>query len=894
MLDWGDSVSRVAKRLNLERKKGRKARFRFSFGMPSSRLGRVLLVSAAVVLVAGLAAFLYVWVQYGQLVDERMRGQVFNNASRIYAAPRVLRVGQKIQVHDVAAYLRRAGYLTGSESSESRAGTYRILASGIEIQPGPASYFGPHSARIDVEGGRITRIHVSESSLRQAPAYELEPLMVTSFFDTEQRTKRRLVSYDDIPKVLVDAVLAIEDRRFFDHGGVNYFRFAEAAWVNLREGKPSQGGSTLTMQISRGFFLTPEKTIKRKLTEILIAFQLESRFSKKQIFELYANQVYMGQRGSFAIRGFGEASRSYFGKDMKNLTLPEAALLAAVIQRPSFLSPYRHPQRAQERRNLVLDGMAESGSISREEADRAKAAPLKLAPPNVEASDAPYFVDLVKEHLLERYSERDLNELAYRIYTTLDPELQHFAAEAVAEGMKSVDEQIRKARTRRVPVGKGKFEEQVRPGPQAQVALVAMDPHTGAVLALVGGRDYSGSQLNHAVAQRPTGSVFKPFVYAAAVNTAVTGADQVLTMASLIDDSPTTFVYGDQIYEPRNYQEKYHGPVSARFALALSLNNATVRLAEQVGYGEVAKLARDAGVKSAQGTPSVALGAYEATPLEIAGAYTVFANSGARLLPRLLNSVRNAKGELLENVASDRREVLDPRVAYVMTTMMEAVINSGTAAGVRGRGFGAPAAGKTGTSHDAWFAGYTSNLLCVVWVGYDDYSDLRMSGANTAAPIWTEFMKKATEHPQYSDVRRFPAPAGVTGVLIDKVTNLRATARCPETYTAVFISGTEPTQTCEDGTRSLPGMALRLLGIDPKPLPPVLVSNDAQPPGEARPATDPTAQEKEKKKKKRGFFGRLFGRDDDEKEESPPPASGKQAPPNGTTNGKAPESPPPQ
>ncbi len=831
-------------------------------------------------LVTGLSALVYVWVKYGEIVDERMRGQVFNNASKIYAAPRVLRVGQKLQVHDVAGYLRRAGY--AADDSESEIGTYRILRNGMEIKPGPASYFGRHSARLEVAEGRVTRIQVFGSSARQAPAYELEPLMVTSFFDAEQRTKRRLVSYDEIPKALVDAVLAIEDRRFFDHGGVNFFRFAEAAWVNLREGKPSQGGSTLTMQLSRGFFLTPEKTVKRKLIEILIAFQLEARFSKKQIFELYANQVYMGQRGSFAIRGFGEAARSYFGKDMKSLTLPEAALLAAVIQRPSFLSPYRHPQRAQERRNLVLDGMAETGAISHEDADRAKAAPLKLAPPNVEASDAPYFVDLVKEQLLERYSERDLNEQAHRIYTTLDPELQRFAAEAVYEGMRKVDEQIRKARTRRVPVGKGKFEDRVRPGPQAQVALVAMDPHTGAVLALVGGRDYTASQLNHAVAQRPTGSVFKPFVYAAAVNTAVTGADQILTMASLIDDSPTTFVYGDEVYEPRNYQEKYHGPVTARFALALSLNNATVRLAEQVGYGEVAKLARDAGVKSAQGTPAVALGAYEATPIEMAGAYTIFANGGARLTPRLLNSVRTAKGELLENLASDRREVLDPRVAYVMTTMMEAVINSGTAAGVRGLGFAAPAAGKTGTSHDAWFAGYTSNLLCIVWVGYDDYSDLKMSGANTAAPIWTEFMKKATENAQYSDVRRFSAPAGVTGVLMDKVTNLRATARCPETYTAVFISGTEPLQTCEDASRSLPGMALRLLGVDPKPLPPVLVSNESQPPGEARPADPPPVPEKEKKKK-RGFFGRLFGRDDDAKEEPPaPPEPAKQT-------GKAPD-----
>ncbi|MGH9650590.1 MAG: transglycosylase domain-containing protein, partial [Terriglobales bacterium] len=396
----------MAKRLQLVRRASRKTRSFSLSKLLSSKAAKVSLIAAAAVLAAGLSAFLYVWVKYGELVDERMKGQVFNNASKIYAAPRVLRVGQKLQVHEVAGYLRRAGY-TADDSTESETGNYRILGNGIEIRPGPASYFGQHSARIDVEGGKVARIQVSGSSARQAPAYELEPLMVTSFFDTEQRTKRRLVSFDDIPKVLVDAVLAIEDRRFFDHSGVNFFRFAEAAWVNLREGKPSQGGSTLTMQISRGFFLTPEKTVKRKLTEILIAFQLEQRFSKKQIFELYANQVYMGQRGSFAIRGFGEAARSYFGKDMKSLTLPEAALLAAVIQRPSYLSPYRHPERAQERRNLVLDGMVETGAISREEADRAKATAMKLAPPNVEASDAPYFVDLVKEQLLERHSERD-------------------------------------------------------------------------------------------------------------------------------------------------------------------------------------------------------------------------------------------------------------------------------------------------------------------------------------------------------------------------------------------------------------------------------------------------------------------------------------------------------
>src|SRR4029077_18483241 len=294
-----------------------------------------------------------------------------------------------------------------------------------------------------------------------------------------------------------------------------------------------------------GFFLSPEKKFKRKLTEILISIELEQRFSKKQIFELYANQVDMGQRGSFTITGFGEAAQAYFGKDLKDLSLPEAALLAALVQRPSYLSPYRHPERAQDRRNLVLDAMVETGSITRAQADAAKATPLKLAPQNVEASDAPYFVDLIREQLVNKYSEDDLNSEGFRIYTTLDPTLQQVAAQAVDTGLKEVDAQVKKLRTKKVKVGKNKFETKVAPGPIPQVALVALDPHTGEVLALVGGRNYGFSQLNHAVAKRPTGSIFKPFVYATAMNTALDGSNPVYTPASILPDQPSTFSYGD-------------------------------------------------------------------------------------------------------------------------------------------------------------------------------------------------------------------------------------------------------------------------------------------------------------------------------------------------------------
>src|SRR2546426_8221665 len=391
--------------------------------------------------------------------------------------------------------------------------------------------------------------------------------------------------------------------------------------------------------------------------------------------------------------------------------------------------------------------MVDTHSITREVAEKAKAVPLKLAPPNVEASDAPYFVDMLRDALIGKFNEHELNEQSYRVYTTLDPDLQKAAAQAVESGIKLVDEQVKKLRTKRVKVGK-KFESKVAPGPQAQVALVALDPHTGQVLALVGGRDYGWSQLNHSVARRPTGSIFKPFVYAAALNTALDGSPTVITPASTVTDAPSTFTYGDQIYEPRNYKEEYHGDVTLRYALAMSLNNATVKVAEEVGYDKVADLAKNAGIASVRATPAMALGAYDASPVDMTAAYTAFANGGVRLSPILVNSVRNAQGDVVMNFGTDRKTVLDSRVAYIMTNMLEGVMNFGTAYPVRTRGFNAPAAGKTGSSHDGWFAGYTSNLLCIVWVGYDDYSDIRLSGAQTAAPIWAEFMKKAIALPQ--------------------------------------------------------------------------------------------------------------------------------------------------
>jgi len=845
----------------------------------SSPLVRASLAAFLIVCALLFGIFSYYYIKYQKIVDRRMSGQIFANTAKIYAQPRSLRVGQKADSKEIANYLRHAGYTEEGEQGKSKFGTYRLMSGGIQIRPGEESYYNSEGAFVHVQQGKIDKISASSDSGDSLSAYELEPQLVTGLFDSQQRAKQRIVKYDDIPKVMVDAVTSIEDRRFFQHSGVNYARLVKAAWIDLREGGNRQGGSTITMQVARLFFLTPEKKLKRKLTELLISIELEQRFSKKQIFELYANEVPMGQRGSFSIAGFGEAAKAYFGKDIKEVNLPEAALLAGMIQRPSYLDPYRHPDRAVERRNMVLDAMVETGDLTREEADKAKAAPLKLAPQNFEASDAPYFVDLVRDQLLPKFGEDELNANGYRVYTTLDPGLQKAAAEAVVAGLKEVDQQITKLRTRRVKVGKGKYETKVRQGPIPQVALVALDPHTGDMLAMVGGRSYGFSQLNHAIAKRPTGSIFKPFVYAAAVNNGITGDQPVFTPATLVDDSPTAFENGtNDVYTPRNYQERYWGQVPAQFALALSLNNATVKVAEMVGYDKVANLARSAGISSVQPTPAMALGAYDASPMEMASAYTIFSNAGQRITPIMVKSVRDVSGNVIQNYQAQKTQILDPRVAYVIETMMQGVMNNGTAAVVRSRGFTAPAAGKTGSSHDAWFAGFTSNLLCVVWVGYDDYSDIKLSGAMLAAPIWAEFMKRAVALPNYSDVKSFSSPSGVVTLSIDKVTNQVATPACPDDYTMAFIEGTQPTQTCEQATADHRNFFQKLFGMEPKPSPPGTVSNPGTaPPPPPKPSqvanssTDPAQQNGQDKGKKKGFFGRVFGaiKGDNSKDKKP-------------------------
>ncbi len=764
---------------------------------------RVVIVSVVVVVLICFAVASHYYSKYQHIVDDRLKQPLFAATAKIYAAPREVRRGQKLNANLIANELRDAGYTPGSAHA-AQMGTYNQNGGTITVRPGPESYHAPDAATIQVSDGVVKSI--TDAHQQPLLSYELEPILITGLSEDANRTKRRLVTYDEIPQNLVHAVLAIEDRRFFEHNGVNYFRLFQAGYRDLTTGQKAQGGSTLTMQLARGFFLTPEKKFKRKIIEILITFQLEHRFTKKQIFELYANQINLGQRGSFSIDGFGEASQAYFGKDIRQLNLAESAALAGIVQRPNYFNPWRHADRTIDRRNLVLDSMVETGFITKDQAEHAKSEPLHLSTQSVDASEAPYFVDLVRDQLNQKLGETDFNREGLRIYTSLDPDLQRAAAEAVEVGMKGVDEQVLKLHTHRrtaKEIKAGLPPKPVPPITYPQVALVAINPHTGQVLALIGGRNYGNSQLDHAVSKRPTGSIFKPFVFAAAYNTTVAGTtlegqDKPFTAITMLNDEQTTYETGsNQDYTPRNYKDEYHGEVTAIYALAHSLNNATIALASEVGFDNVAALARASGIKNARGTPSVAIGSYDATPLDMAGAYTVFANNGVHLDPWLLASVRTPSGDVITDFTPTSKQVLDPRVAYLTTNLMEGVMNFGYGYEVRRHGFMEPAAGKTGTSHDVWFAGFTSNLICIVWVGNDDYTDVKLSGALAAAPIWAEFMKLAVKLPQYSDTHNFTPPDGIQVMKIDKVSNLLSDESCPDGYMAAFLIGTAPTDTCD-------------------------------------------------------------------------------------------------
>ena len=770
-------------------------RIRVQKGFFTSILGLTILgIVFAIFLTAG-GIFTYYYIKYSHMIDARLSGRVLQNTTQIFSAPERIAVGQVWTPEELATYLTRVGYRP--QTDENAAGQFTVERSTVDIRPSRLSYFEGANALAVQFGGKTIRAIRPLSGGGDVGSAEIEPELITNLFDSA-REKRRPERYEDLPPVLVHAILSAEDKRFFEHGGFDFVRIVGAAWADIRHSSGHyQGASTITMQVSRTFFFSNERTWRRKLAEAMVSIELEQRFNKQQIFELYANEVYLGNRGSFGIRGFSEASVVYFGKDVRQLSLPECAYLAGLIRAPNYYSSAdRHSERGAQARDRVLAQMLENKYITEADVQDAKRAPLRIARTAVSGSEAPYFVDMVKDHLLDKYSENELISENFRVYTTLDPALQRAAVAAVDTGMKNVDMLLAKkyAKWRREQAKRGSNE----PVPQAQVALVALDPRTGEIKAVIGGRDYGQSQLNHALAHRQPGSVFKPFVYAAAFDNAVDGVQPIITPATTLEDEPTTFTFDGKEYTPNNYGARFMGRVTVRDALTNSLNVATVKVAELIGYGRVVQIARQMGLGSnIQPTPAVALGAYEMTPVEVAAGYTAFATVGTRAEPQFLRSVVGADGNTLEKVAPQTHAALDPRVAFLVDSVLKDVLNRGTGATVRARGFKLPAAGKTGTSRDGWFAGFTSNLVCVIWIGFDDNRDLGLAGGAAAAPIWADFMIRATALAAYRDVQDFKAPDGVQTVMIDPESLQLATPNCPTTREEFYVAGSAPTQLCE-------------------------------------------------------------------------------------------------
>jgi penicillin-binding protein 1B len=761
-----------------------------------------VVVGVPVLVVTFLAGYYY--ATFGRLIDRQLHGERQRVFPHIYARPLELRRGQALTNQQLVDRLNDLGY--AERDDPDGPGQFSADASEVAIVPRSGALAGKPvtvSFRKPVPQVRRTARtksapakpsdHIERLTLGEAARDRLTldaPLL--SSIQTD-RAKQRPVALSSLPPHVVQAVLAIEDRRYYYHPGIDPIRLTGALLYSMVDDTRISATSTITQQLVRNVFLPQlegwslqqarERSTRRKLLEMWVSLILSRRATKDEILEMYLNAVPLGQRGSFAIVGVSEAARLFFGKDVSNLSIAEAATIAGVIQSPSALSPFNNPGRCRDRRNVVIGAMADAGFITSEEAESARKQPLAVVQRALEA-EAPYFVDYVTQTLNDEYPGLTTTETKpVEVYTTLDFHLQRLAQDAMRSGLTRVDDLLKRRKR------KGR----------AEAALVSIDPRTGEILAMVGGRSYNQSQYNRAVvARRQPGSVFKPFVYLTAFEQAVLNGDTDMTPATVVDDSPTTWEFDDQVWTPENYENEYGGLVTLRDALAHSRNIATIKVAERAGYGNVAELWGRLKVGTQpKPFPSIALGVFEATPLEIATAYTIFPNLGVEQPLVHLLKVTSGERDVTHKPTAKPRTIARPDTTYIVTDMLRSVINEGTGYGARAAGFTMDAAGKTGTTNDlrdAWFVGFTPDLLTVVWVGFDDNQVLGLSGSQAALPIWTEFMKGALAG---RSSESFEAPDGISWVDIDKTTGQRASPFCPKVMKAPFIAGTEPQTICE-------------------------------------------------------------------------------------------------
>ncbi|MGI9432426.1 MAG: PBP1A family penicillin-binding protein, partial [Myxococcota bacterium] len=725
------------------------------------------------------------------IVRDRFEGRLFRVPSRVLSAPSVLYPGMDWELADLRGALARLGYRPKTVDGPLAAGRFRWTRELVEIHrrrfQHPTREEPALRVRVHLSGARIDRIEDSDG--RELRFVALEPELVGAYFGPE-RAQRELVSVDELPEHTVGAILAVEDRRFFSHWGVDPVRVAGAFVVNLQSGRVVQGGSTLTQQLVKNFFLTPERSLTRKIQEAWMALIVEARYSKSAILESYLNEIYLGQRGATAIHGIGEASRHYFGKAAADLSLAESALLASLVSSPNGRSPYRHPEEALSRRNLAIERMSEEGLVDAQLAVAAIEEPLGLAQVTPAPREARWFLDFLRRQLPEFYDSAALTHEGLRIYSTLDLRLQRLGARVVREGLEKLESDNPKLAEAKTPL---------------QACLVALRPQTGEVLALIGGRDYGRSQFDRCTqARRQVGSAFKPFVYAAALEPIVGGP--TITLATLLDDNPLAVPSpGGKTWRPANYDRSFHGHVRPPEALARSLNVATARLGLAVGPERMVEVARRLGIESPlPQVPSLALGSADLSPLEVARAYATLGNGGVRPELRAFEDVVDATGARVERQAIDSQRVLDPGTAFLVTELLQGVVDRGTGRRIRSAGIRGPVAGKTGTTNDlkdAWFAGFTPELAVVVWVGFDEPRSIGLAASRAALPIWTDFLLRATGG---EVAGRFVPPPEVARVEIDPVSGARALADCPRREPTWFVRGTGPEAVCPSWEMAAP------------------------------------------------------------------------------------------
>jgi penicillin-binding protein 1B len=744
---------------------------------------RGLLVAGVLVVLLGPPVAFGIWTWRTAASVDLSR---LEDAALIFAAGQVLTPGVSVEAADLSGTLRRLGYRE-TQSSPSVPGQFHrepaLWQVHLRQRDDPRATRPALSIRLLVDGDRIRQmITVAGEPLDEI---ELEPEALTGLGGAANQL-RHPVPLGSIPKHLIQAVMAAEDRRFYEHRGVDVRAVARAVWVNLRRGQVAQGGSTLTQQLVKNLVLTPKRTWGRKAREAAIAIAIERRYSKDEILSAYLNGIYLGQHGGFAVYGVGAAARNFFGKDVERLTLGEAATLAGIIRAPNTYSPVQHPDRARERRNAVLRQMRELGMLDDKRLAQTSQERLVVQRGGAINALGPYFADWVRGQVEQLQPSDESSTSGLRIYTTLSPVLQRAAETALARGLDRLEGQYRALR-------------RTEPSARLQGAIVALDPRTGEIRAMVGGRDYGQSQFNRIVqARRQPGSAFKPFVYLAALGPGPRGEPPNFTASSLLEDRPLTIGTGKNAWSPRNYDNRYEGTVTVRRALEQSLNAATVWMSETVGYDAVIRAARDAGFTSPMDpVPALVLGSFEVTPIELASAFGTLASGGERFRPSGIRAVVDREGGVSEPPA-ERSTGLRPEEAFLVTHLLRGVIDRGTGASARALGVEGPVAGKTGTTNegrDTWFVGYTPRLVALVWVGFDQRDVLRLSGAQAALPIWADFMKTALAVVPPSTPE---PPPSITFRDVDAGNGKLATAWCPIVIHEAFLASTEPRDSCPD------------------------------------------------------------------------------------------------